>query len=220
MVIDFAVLSTSPVYGFGITAGVALAGGSAIALIAGLLGSVFGFEDALIAAGSVTLGASVLVTLTFMAGGGGFLVPVLGALGGPPLLSTVVPIILGASAVALAGKLFKKFFGNTANEDSVSDNDVKPFVPLHRSVTVRDDSYVTSGDYESNGGAGQFADEAFSSNSDPLKASHDRYKEAYQKYIALTHNSGETDPQEIKKALNAYRDAHARYQALKAKSGN
>lgn len=51
--------------------------------------------------------------------------------------------------------------------------------------------------------------------SDSLKAAHDRYIAAYQKYTSLVTNSGGADPEEVKRALADYRTAYNEYQNLR-----
>ncbi len=53
-----------------------------------------------------------------------------------------------------------------------------------------------------------------------LKAAHDRYIAAYQKYTTLVTNSGGAKPAEVQDALKQYRDAYNDYQNLKAVGGN
>lgn len=58
------------------------------------------------------------------------------------------------------------------------------------------------------------------STNDSLKAAHDRYIAAYQKYTTLVTNSGGADPAQIQEALQAYRSAYNDYQSMKMSSGN
>ena len=52
--------------------------------------------------------------------------------------------------------------------------------------------------------------------SDSLKAAHDRYLSAYQKYTNLVTNSGGADPEEVKRSLSEYREAYNAYQTMRA----
>ncbi|HNX75165.1 MAG TPA: hypothetical protein PLM07_15075 [Candidatus Rifleibacterium sp.] len=54
-----------------------------------------------------------------------------------------------------------------------------------------------------------------STSSESLKAAHDRYISAYQKYTTLVTNSGGAQPDEIKAALAEYRTAYNDYQNLR-----
>lgn len=63
-------------------------------------------------------------------------------------------------------------------------------------------------------------DNSVPSSNDSLKAAHDRYIAAYQKYTTLVTNSGGADPAQIQEALQAYRAAYNDYNTLKMSSGN
>ncbi|PKL47663.1 MAG: hypothetical protein CVV42_12260 [Candidatus Riflebacteria bacterium HGW-Riflebacteria-2] len=52
-------------------------------------------------------------------------------------------------------------------------------------------------------------------SSDGLKAAHDRYIAAYQKYTTLVTNSGGASPADVQRALAEYREAYNDYQTLK-----
>ena len=54
-----------------------------------------------------------------------------------------------------------------------------------------------------------------STSSESLKAAHDRYISAYQKYTTMVTNSGGAQPDEIKAALAEYRTAYNDYQNLR-----
>lgn len=52
-------------------------------------------------------------------------------------------------------------------------------------------------------------------SNDSLKAAHDRYIAAYQKYTSLVTSGGGANPQEVKDALTQYREAYNDYQTLR-----
>lgn len=69
-------------------------------------------------------------------------------------------------------------------------------------------------------GTTSVTDTGVPSANDSLKAAHDRYIAAYQKYTTLVTNSGGADPAEIQEALQAYRAAYNDYQSMKMSAGN
>lgn len=108
--------------------------------------------------------------------------------------------------------------GDEADPVSLGDDDL---------ITIGGDSAVISDDPPSVSipaaqapDTTQVTDTSVPSGNDSLKAAHDRYIAAYQKYTTLVTNSGGADPADIQAALESYRRAYNDYNTLKASSGN
>jgi hypothetical protein len=109
--------------------------------------------------------------------------------------------------------------GDEAGPVSIGDDDI---ISLGGDeVTISDDapSIAIPAQNTAQGTTDTAVDTGIPTSSDSLKAAHDRYIAAYQKYTSLVTNSGGGDPQEIKESLEAYRQAYNDYQSLKMSSG-
>ncbi|GAB4276573.1 MAG: hypothetical protein Kow0029_18670 [Candidatus Rifleibacteriota bacterium] len=104
--------------------------------------------------------------------------------------------------------------GDEADPVSIGDNDV---ITLGgEAVTISDEPpSVTIPAAAAPTSTTEVADTGVPTANDSLKAAHDRYIAAYQKYTSLVTNSGGADPSAIKEALEAYRNAYNDYQTLK-----
>lgn len=89
----------------------------------------------------------------------------------------------------------------TIGGDVIAVSDEAPVVTTNPNAQAPEDTTAVSG---------------IPTSSDSLKAAHDRYIAAYQKYTTLVTNSGGASPQEVKDALAQYREAYNDYQNLRA----
>ncbi|MGM0599203.1 MAG: hypothetical protein ACQETH_05215 [Candidatus Rifleibacteriota bacterium] len=111
--------------------------------------------------------------------------------------------------------------GDAAEPVSIGDDDTITIGGDGEEVAISDEAPSVSIPAQSpTSGDDEITDTSVPNANDSLKAAHDRYIAAYQKYTSLVTNSGGADPGEVKEALATYRQAYNDYQNLKASSGN
>ena len=110
--------------------------------------------------------------------------------------------------------------GDVAGPVSIGDDDIITIDGDGEEVAISDEPPSVSIPAQSPSTGEEVTDTSIPSANDSLKAAHDRYIAAYQKYTSLVTNSGGADPAEIKEALATYRQAYNDYQNLKMSAGN
>lgn len=115
-------------------------------------------------------------------------------------MSGVVPAGDAAGPVSIGDSAVISLGGNAV---SISDDPPSVSIPAQAQapVTPVSEETVTSG---------------VPTTSDGLKAAHDRYIAAYQKYTTLVTNSGGASPAEVQRSLAEYREAYNDYNNIKA----
>jgi hypothetical protein len=107
--------------------------------------------------------------------------------------------------------------GDEADPVSIGDDDL--ITIGGEAVSISDDPPSVAVPAQSPGETTEVVETGVPSANDSLKAAHDRYISAYNKYTTLATNSGGAGPDEIKRALEEYRRAYDDYNNLKATAG-